>query len=113
VDYRDIKTMSDVYKINGITKLTTIPETKERYYEDLILVAKALNGNWKHNWSSNKESVWYPHFKLSSSFRFSITNFSYRFAYASVGSRLYFKNQNIAEYAGKKFIEQYKKLMSF
>ena len=113
VDYRDIKTMSDVYKINGITKLTTIPETKERYYEDLILVAKALNGNWKHNRIGNKESKWYPRFKLSSSFRFSITDFSYGFAYASVGSRLYFKNQNIAEYAAKKFIKQYEKLMRF
>ena len=113
VDYQEIKTMSDVYKVNGITKLTTPPETKERYYEDLILVAKALNGNWKPDWNSMSEYKWYPYFQFSSVFRFSNANANcaYQGTIVLFGSRLCFKNKQIAEYIGKTFIEQYEKLM--
>ena len=115
VDYRDIKTMSDVYRVNGITKLTTTPGTKERYYEDLILVAKALNGNWKPDWNDINEYKWFPYFQFSSGFRFSYSDAHYFCGHAAtgVGSRLCFKNKQIAEYAGKTFIEQYEKLMKF
>jgi hypothetical protein len=115
VDYREIKTMSDVYRVNGITKLTTPPETKERYYEDLILVAKALNGNWKPDWNDLNEYKWYPYFGFSSAFRFLNANayYYFNFAHAVIGSRLCFKNKQIAEYAGKIFIEQYEKLIKF
>jgi hypothetical protein len=113
VDYREIKTMSDVYRVNGITKLTTLPEIKERYYEDLILVAKALNGNWKPYWNDVNEYKWFPYFDFSSGFRFSDTDFNCEFTGISIGSRLCFKSEQIAEYAGKTFIEQYQKLMKF
>jgi len=111
VDYQEIKTMSDVYRVNGITKLTTTPETKERYYEDLILVAKALNRNWKPDWNDMNEHKWYPYFQFSSAFRFSsaFTNCVSGLANAGIGSRLCFKNKQIAEYAGKTFIKQYQK----
>ena len=115
IDYQEIKTMSDVYRVNGITKLTTPPETKERYYEDLILVAKALNGNWKPDWNDINEYKWFPYFQVSSGFRFSYanTNYDYGLTFTRIGSRLCFKNKQIAEYAGKIFIEQYEKLMNF
>jgi len=115
VNYREIKTMSDVYRVNGITKLTTLPETKERYYEDLILVAKALNGNWKLDWNDINEYKWYPYFQFSSGFRFSFsfTVYFYWFSSTFIGSRLCFKNKQIAEYSGKTFIEQYEKMMKF
>ena len=115
VDYQEIKTMSDVYRVNGITKLITLPEIKERYYEDLILVAKALNGNWKLDWNDINEYKWYPYFQFSSGFRFSGAFAGYFYGYAGtrVGSRLCFKNKQIAEYAGKTFVEQYQKLMKF
>jgi hypothetical protein len=115
VDYQEIKTMSDVYRVNGITKLTTPPETKERYYEDLILVAKALNGNWKPDWNDKSKYKWYPYFQFSSVFRFSGTDsdFDCGLTDANVGSRLCFKNKQISEYAGKIFFEQYEKIMRF
>ena len=115
VDYQEIKTMSDVYKVNGIIKLTPSPDTKERYYEDLILVAKALNGNWKPDWNDMNEYKWFPYFQFSSGFRFSgtDTNYDCGATVTGVGSRLCFKNKQIAEYAGKTFIEQYEKLMRF
>jgi hypothetical protein len=113
VNYREIKTMSDVYKINGITKLTTHPETKERYYEDLILISKALNGNWQPNWSDNNDYKYFPYFKFKSGLRFSSTDYDYRYTDVDIGSYFYFKNRKLAEYAGKQFIEQYEKIMKF
>ena len=115
VDYQDIKTMSDVYIVNGITKLTTTPETIERYYEDLRLVAKALNGNWKPDWNDNNENKCFPHFQFSSGFHFShaYTFYMCKHTNSDIGSRLCFKNKQIAEYAGKTFFEQYEKLMKF
>ena len=115
VDYKEIKTMSDVYRVNGITKLTTTPETIERYYEDLRLVAKALNGNWKPDWNDNNENKCFPHFQFSSEFRFShaYTFYMCKHTNSDIGSRLCFKNKQIAEYAGKTFFEQYEKLMKF
>jgi hypothetical protein len=105
--------MSDVYKINGITKLTTPPETKERYYEDLILISKALNGNWQPYWSDSDEYKHFPYFTFSSVLRFSHSLYYYGDTGTDVGSCLCFKNRELAEYAGKIFLEQYKKLMSF
>ena len=115
VDYQEIKTMSDVYRLNGITKLTTLPETKERHYEDLILVAKSFNGNWKPDWNDNNENKCFPHFQFSSEFRFShaYTFYMCKHTNSDIGSRLCFKNKQIAEYAGKTFFEQYEKLMKF
>ena len=115
VDYQEIKTMSDVYRVNGITKLTTPPETRERYYEDLILVAKALNGNWKPDWNDINECKWFPYFKFSSAFQFSAAGYCSKKTciHVHTGSRLSFKDKCIAEYVGKTFIKQYQKLMKF
>jgi len=113
VDYRDIETMSDVYKINGITQLTTIPDTKERYYEDLILISKALNGNWQPDWSDSSEYKYFPYFSFVLGLRFSITYYNCGSTGAGIGSCLCFKNRELAEYAGKQFIEQFEKLMKF
>ena len=113
VDYQEIKTMSDVYRVNGITKLTTLPETKERYYEDLILVAKSFNGNWKPDWNDIFENKWYPYFQFSSMFCFSHSDFDCYFADASIGSYICFKNKQISDYVGKTFLEQFEKLMRF
>ena len=113
VDYQEIKTMSDVYRVNGITKLTTLPETKERYYEDLILVAKSFNRNWKPDWNDIFENKWYPYFQFSSMFCFSHSDFDCYFADASIGSYICFKNKQISDYVGKIFLEQFEKLMIF
>ena len=113
VDYREIKTMSDVYRINGINNLTTSPETKERYYEDLILISKALNGNWQPDWSNSNEYKYFPYFTSASVLRFSAAHYGYGIALTFIGSCLCFKNRELAEYAGKQFIEQYEKIMKF
>jgi hypothetical protein len=113
VYYREIKTMSDVYRVNGIKNPTTLPETKERYYEDLILIANALNGKWKLDWSDIEELKWFPYFTFPSGLRFSNAYCAYRATDTLIGSCLCFKNRELAEYAGKQFIEQYEKIMKF
>ena len=113
VNYREIKTMSDVYRVNGITKLTTLPDTKERYYEDLILIAKALNGNWKPIFSDYNTPKHYPYFHLSEKFNFSDTNHDLSYVDSVCGSNLYYKTKQITEYAGQQFLKQYKKSMKF
>jgi len=111
VDYQEIKTMSDVYKVNGIIKLTTPPETKERYYEDLILVAKALNGNWKPDWQCNSNCKYFPIFSSTTNLLY--VDSLYGFSETSISSGLLFYNKDIAEYAAKTFVKQYEKLMKF
>jgi hypothetical protein len=113
VDYRKIKTMSDVYRVNGITKLTTLPETKERYYEDLFLIGKVLNGNWKPDFGDIHTAKHFPYFRLSEKFIFSDTSSDLTYVDSSYAPRLYYKTKQIAEYAGKTFLEQYEKLMRF
>ena len=111
VDYQEIKTMSDVYRVNGITKLTTPPETKERYYEDLILITKALNGNWKPDFQLDNGYKCFPCFDSTTNLLY--VDYLYNFSDISISSRLLFKSQEIAEYASRIFIEQYEKLMKF
>ena len=113
VGYPEIKTMFDVYRVNGITKLTTLPKTKERYYEDLILVAKALNGNWKPDFGDRNTAKHHPYFHLSENFIFLSTSSDFTYADSSYGAFLCYKTKKIAEYAGKTFLEQYEKLMKF
>jgi hypothetical protein len=110
--YSEIKTMSDVYKKNNITKFETLPNTKERCYEDLILITKALNGNWEFDFSSNTLK-WVPYFKISKQITCNYISYNLNNIQPDVGYNLYFKNLEIAEYAGKTFIEQYEKLMRF
>jgi hypothetical protein len=112
VGYKDVKNMSDVYKVNGIKELTTYPETKERYYEDLILISKALNGKWKSNFKSRENNKYYPTFFYSNSrINYSNTDCNYMHLVSSRGPYLYFKNRELAEYAGKIFLKQYKKII--
>jgi hypothetical protein len=113
VDYRDIKAMSDVYRINGIKNPTTPSDTKERYYEDLILVSKALNGNWQPDLGDSNDYKYFPYFTFSSGLRFSDALCHYGSTGTHIGSCLCFKNRELAEYAGKQFIEQYEKIMKF
>jgi hypothetical protein len=113
VDYRDIKTMSDVYRINGITKLTTIPETKERYYEDLILITKALNGKWQPNWIDFFQEKHMPVFIFDLNFKFKSSFSEDEYISIDIGPHICFIDSKRAEYAAQNFSEQYNKFINF
>ncbi len=73
------------------------------------LIVKALNDGWTPNWDDSNEYKYYPWFKMSAS-GFSYDGYGW-FTFSSVGSRLCFKNRELAKYAGTQFKEVYKKML--
>lgn len=77
----------------------------ELAYYSLKVIAKALNEGWEPDWN-NSESKWYPWFRVSSAgLSFSLTYYAVSLTHANFGSRLCFKTQALAEYAGKQFTD--------
>jgi len=81
----------------------------EKAYKILKLITKVLNEDWTPNWKDTDQRKWYPWFEFSSGsgFDYSGTGCHYTYTGTLVGSRLCFKSDELAEYAGKKFIKIY------
>ena len=77
-------------------------------YLKLIVIARALNEGWTPDWGNSNQYKYYPWFDLSSGCGLSCDDFGYLRSDSLVGSRLCFKSRELAEYAGKQFIELYK-----
>ena len=78
----------------------------------LQIIAKALNEGWKPNWNDANEYKYYPWFDLrGASFLFSYVYFNFCDADSGSGSRLCFKSMELAEHAGRTFINKYKNLI--
>ena len=73
----------------------------------ISIIAKALNEGWYPDWSNSKEYKYYPWFKAAPGVGFSFHVFVFDFTFSGVGSRLCFKSRELAEYAGKQFIDIY------
>lgn len=81
-------------------------------YRKIKTITKALNEGWIPDWTNGNEKKWQPYFRLSSgAFVFYVTRYYYSFAVAGSGSRLCFKSDELATYAGKQFAEIYKGFM--
>ena len=77
-------------------------------YRKLKTIIKALNEGWKCNWNDSNQYKWYPWFKMSSGgFVFDDADFDYSDAGAGYASRLCFKSDELATYAGKQFLQLY------
>ena len=83
-------------------------------YKKLKVIIQALNEGWTPDWSNSSEAKYYPWFEYSrsSGFGFSTTVCTYTVANAGVGSRLCFKSRELAEYAGKQFIDIYREFLT-
>ena len=79
----------------------------------LSIIARALNEGWKADWTDHSQYKYYPWFEYKSGFGFSSANYGNWYADASVGSRLCFKNRELAEYAGKQFQSLYNDLFNY
>jgi hypothetical protein len=117
----NIKTFEDACVALGIS--TEIPDfsnspKKHRnaliaHYK-LVIINEALNEGWEPNWGNWNERKYFPWFDFkegsdkSSGFGFSCGDWTCSNAVTSVGARLCFKTSDLAEYAGKQFIELYK-----
>jgi len=79
----------------------------------LIAIARALNEGWTPDWDNSSQRKWYPWFWMNNpGFRFYDTLCDFTFARATGGSRLCFKSAELAEYAGKQFLDIYKSFLS-
>ncbi|WP_379963950.1 hypothetical protein [Epilithonimonas sp. UC225_85] len=83
-------------------------------YKQVKLIVNALNEGWVPDWTNSSQYKYFPWFKMGSS---SGSGFSYSdcadwIAVSAVGSRLCFKNRELAEYAGKQFTDIYKQYMT-
>lgn len=79
----------------------------------LSIIATALRGEWKPDWSNHNQKKWYPYFEhTKSGVGFSGTDYDYWNSITSVGSRLCFPTAELAEYFGKEFISDHRILLS-
>ena len=101
-----IKPISDIeFSALGLTK-------DEANYQKLKSVIRALVGEWIADWSNSDQNKWQPYFRLSGGvFVFYGTDYRCSIADAGDGSCLYFPTSELAEYAGKQFIEIYNGFM--
>ncbi len=99
---------------NNLPDVSTLPEEHQEAiiaHYALIIIAEALNEGWKPNWGDSNEYKYYPYFDMRSGGSFDDADCDCWDSDSYVGSRLCFKSQELAEYAGKQFEFIYKKLM--
>ena len=80
-------------------------------YRKLKTITKALNEGWSPDWKDRNEKKWHPYFNVSSGFTFFGTSYRYSAPGAGNGSRLFFKSEELAEYAGRQFSDIYKQFI--
>jgi hypothetical protein len=85
-------------------------ETGAAAFYQLEIIARALNGNWTPDWSNEDQNKYYPWFAFQGG-RFVFGGVSYDYTCSDLGSRLCFRTRELAEYAGKTFINLYEKML--
>lgn len=111
--YTDIKTFDDACACVGIDPKAFHESRKnlsaDTYaYEQLKVISKALNGGSHMDYTDTDVYKYFPWFNaVGSSVGFSFDGYDYDGAHSGVGSRLTYKSREIAEYAGKKFLDIY------
>jgi hypothetical protein len=117
--YTDIKTFEDACKVLNLDSTTIIPDfslfpesDKEAMiaHAKLVIIAKAINGDWLPNWNDWDQYKYYPWFNMGSPSGggFSYYDFDYWRTCSTVGSRLCFETREQAKYAGNQFEALYK-----
>ena len=121
MDIKDkVKSFEDACKVLDITpSVPVVTGIPEKYQKPLIanyqlmVIAEALNEGWTPDWSNGEWDKWYPWFDMdasSSAGRFSFYAAVNRYSCSLVGSRLCFKSEELADYAGTQFLELYREL---
>lgn len=114
-----IKTFEDACTKLGLDAAKVLPDFSmfpEQHqkamiaHAKLIIIADALNGDWKPDWENGKWDKYYPWFVMGSP---SGSGFSFGDAVgwganSLAGSRLCFQSSEIAEYVGRQFEDLYK-----
>jgi hypothetical protein len=117
--YTEIKTFEDACQLLSLDPTTIIPDfslfpESDRQamiaHSKLVIIAKAINGDWVPDWTNGEWDKYYPWFDMSSpsggGFSFDVDDIWNANSY--VGSRLCFESREKAKYAGTQFEELYK-----
>ncbi|HEX5555318.1 MAG TPA: hypothetical protein VFX43_18915 [Chitinophagaceae bacterium] len=72
----------------------------------LVIIAKALNGEWKPDWGDWGQDKYFPWFDFRDG-RFVFNSVNYFYSYSYLGSRLCFRDRDTAKYAATQFIDLY------
>ena len=121
----DVKTYEDICAIDGVDPVSSLPFpnaiTAEQIainsFSKIIRIARVLNEGWKPNWNDNSEAKYYPWFDMEgdqsvgSGVGFSSYDFNCDGSNSSVGARLVYKTSELAEFAGKQFLDIYRGFM--
>lgn len=84
-------------------------------YRQVKYIARALNEGWEPDWTNSNQYKYRPLFKFNDASAvggFSYLDFAYGRSASAVGSRLCFKSSELAEYAGKQFLDIYRRFMT-
>ena len=82
-------------------------------YAKLCIIIRSLNEGWEPDWTNSNEYKYYPWFdSYKSGFGFSYSHYAYWYTITACGSRLCFKSPELAEYAGKQFLEIYNQFLT-
>jgi len=107
-----IETFEDAMKETGrlaVPEFSDVPEDMRDYFKaqyKMVVIAEALNEGWKADWSDGDQAKYYPWFYVSSSgFAFDDASYNCSRPCAGCGSRLCFKTRELAEYAGRQFVQ--------
>lgn len=80
----------------------------------LSIIRKALNEGWEPDWDDSNEWKYYPWFwmnkKNTAGSGFAFLDYDFDNSTSYVGSRLVFKSEKLAKYAGTQFIDIYRQI---
>jgi len=117
-----IKTFEAACAALKLNPKTTLPEVKSFpskhqaalvAHAKLIIIAEALNEGWQPDWNDHSQWKYYPWFTVKASAKvpsgsgLAFSDCDHWNSLTTVGSRLCFKSEELAEYAGKQFKKLY------
>lgn len=110
-----VKTFEDAYEIAGKPQkpdFNVFSVADRSFFENMwkmSIIVKVLNEDWEADWDNSDEPKYYPYFYMSpSGFAFLATTDGSTNAGAGCGSRLRFRTNELARYAGEQFLDIWK-----
>lgn len=122
----EITTYEDICRIDGVDPVKSLPIQDPKTAEDLavnsfakvIRINRVLNEGWRPDWNDFDECKYYPWFDLEtypeqtgSGSGFSSDGYDCADDYSVVGARLVYKSRELAVFAGKTFLQEYRGFM--
>lgn len=111
--YTNIKSFEDACRVLNISTVlpdfSFVPESDRQALTDhykLVIIAKAVNGDWTPDWNNEDQAKYYPRFDTESGFTLYLVDACYQSS--RVGSRLCFFSSDAARYVAEQFPDLYK-----